>query len=316
MGNQLEIHPASESEKIEAYRNVHEVWGGGLSLEAHVERRLASTQHNRARWFVGCWDDRVVTSLGCFPVQFRLNGQIEPGIAIGSVHTVPQHRGQGFAPQLIRWVEEHERARGAALSLLYSDIDPGYYAKLGYERCAAWERWTAVPPAGEEGTTLTRIDPQQNRSKIAELYDQFHSRLPLSIARDGEYWDDLFAKGAGDQFYLLENRDGDSIGYAWLRREPDRLTIRDWAVAPDADAASDTDAHTRTLFQAILCTASECRAKTAGGWLPDCAATRAAFGQPALRQREITMLKPIRPGLRIRQACLAAAQHFREIDHV
>ncbi len=308
MGNQLEIHPASESEKIEAYRNVHEVWGGGLSLEAHVERRLASAQHNHARWFVGCCDDRVVTSLGCFRVQFRLNGQIEPGIAIGAVHTLPQYRGRGFAPQLIRWVEEHERARGAALSLLYSDIDPGYYAKLGYQRCAAWERWTAVPPAGLEGRTLTRIEPQHHRSTIVELYDQFHSQLPLSIARDGEYWDYLFAKGASDQFYLLENRDGDHIGYSWLRQEKNRLTICDWAV--------DSDADEHTLFQAILCTASVCRAKMAGGWLPDRAATRAVFGQPELRQREITMVKPLRAGLRICQACLAAAQHFREIDHV
>lgn len=308
MGNRLEIHPASESEKIEAYRNVHEVWGGGLSLEAHVERRLASIQHNRAGWFVGCCDDRVVTSLGCFPIQFRLNGQIEPGIAIGAVHTLPQYRGRGFAPQLLRWVEEYERARGAALSLLYSDIDPGYYAKLGYQRCGAWECWTVVPPARVEAKTLTRVDAHQNRPKIAELYDQFHSQFPLSIARDAEYWDYLFAKGVSDEFYMLENRGGDSIGYAWLRLDPDRLTIRDWAVASDADA--------HTLFQAILRTASECRAKMAGGWLPDRAATRAVFGKPELRQREITMVKPLRAGLCICQASLAAAQHFREIDHV
>jgi len=58
----LELHPASPEERLAAYRNVHDVWGGGLPLQQHVERRLASVRHNQADWYVGCLDGRVIAS--------------------------------------------------------------------------------------------------------------------------------------------------------------------------------------------------------------------------------------------------------------
>ena len=131
----LDIHPASETERIAAYRNVHDVWSGGLDLEAHVARRLQSVQHNRADWFVGTLDGDVVTSLACYPLMFQLDGDSVPGIALGSVHTRADCRRRGFAGELIAWVEEHQQRRGVVLSLLYSDIDPRYYARLGYQEC-------------------------------------------------------------------------------------------------------------------------------------------------------------------------------------
>src|SRR5262245_3080510 len=122
MTSALDIHPASPDELTAAHANVFDIWNKGLPLEEHLRYRLNSPKHTRAAWFVGSLDGRVVVSLGCYPLVFRLLGQDVPGIAIGSLYTVKEFRGRGFAPQLLAWVEDHHKH--AALSILYSDIEP------------------------------------------------------------------------------------------------------------------------------------------------------------------------------------------------
>ena len=95
--------------------------------------------HTAEGWYVGTLDGRVVTSLGCYPIRFQIDGEDLPGIAIGSVHTLSEVRGRGFAPQLIDWVERDNP--GAALSVLFSDIQPEYYARIGYVLCPSLEGW-------------------------------------------------------------------------------------------------------------------------------------------------------------------------------
>ena len=128
----LEIHPADAGEQRAAYTNVHEVWGGEQPLEEYLAWRLNSVQHQRACWYVGCLEGRVVTSLGAYPLLFHVGGRQVAGFAIGAVHTVPDCRKRGYAARLMAWVEAHQRQQGAELGLLYSDIDPDYYAAHGY----------------------------------------------------------------------------------------------------------------------------------------------------------------------------------------
>src|SRR4051812_41546092 len=110
MSHPLDIHRASPDELVAAHRNVFDIWSKGLNLEEHLRYRLdESPSHIRATWFVGCLDGRVVVSLGAYPLMFRIGDKELPGIAIGSVYTVGEFRGRGFAPQLIKYVEDHYR---------------------------------------------------------------------------------------------------------------------------------------------------------------------------------------------------------------
>src|SRR5262245_45151853 len=119
MNDQLQIHAASHDELIAAHSNVHDIWSKGRPLDEHLRYRLESVSHSRAAWYVGAIDGRVVVSLGAYPVRFHLEGQQVRGIAIGSVYTVKDCRGHGFAPRLIDWVEEQARREGVAISVLY-----------------------------------------------------------------------------------------------------------------------------------------------------------------------------------------------------
>jgi predicted acetyltransferase len=314
LSSEADFHPASEAERLEAYRNVHDVWSGGLPMEAHLRRRLASVQHNRARWFVACVAGRVVSSLACYPMAFRVQGRVVPGIAIGSVHTLGEFRGRGFAPRLIEWVEQVQRESGAQLSLLYSDIDKTYYERLGYVVCPSYagvarSRMDAADlPGSPAETTLEPFDAAAERPQLAELYHRCHARRALSIARDDEYWQYLLRKGGGDRFYRVRDRAGERLGYLWISATPSAFTIRDFA-------AGDSDAALAALLRAALQVASVEQVGAVRGWLPDVEVTRSLF-ELSPRETEITMLKPLLPALDIDESVTAAAGHFREIDHV
>lgn len=314
MSEDLDIHPANEAERIAAFRNVHDVWSGGLNLDDHLQRRLTSPQHNRADWYVGCLGGRVVASLGCYPLQLRLRGDIVGAIAIGAVHTLAEFRGRGFAPQLMRHVEDAAANRGIAISLLYSDIDPDYYARRGYIECPSLE-WDFTPAEIEDGDlrddsfTLRRDTATSTRRIVKELYDEFHETLPLAVHRDEEYWRYVDRKGRGDDVYLLGDAAREPLGYLRVRLRDGLLKVRDFAMRLPVDEALVT------RLSAALQIASDRSATQITGWVPPLP-ERLAFSRPRPRSGEITMLKPLREGISIDETVREAAAFFHEIDHV
>ncbi len=313
----LDIHPASEAERLAAYRNVHDVWSHGLLMEEHLARRLPSVQHNRAEWFVGCRRGEVVTSLGAYPLHFHWHGEIVRGMAIGSVHTPAAHRGQGFAPRLIAWVEDHLRRRdGAALCLLYSDIPPAYYARQAYVVCPAHEGRRASRrqpdvqgPPRRAGFTLIPLDVEQHSSSMADMYTAYHGSLPLAIARPADYWQYLLRKGPADERFWLRDAGGQRQGYVCLTRTDDAWKIADYALSRHDDELLEQ------LYESVIQLAAQRGIAHLGGWLPDVAAARRCFAvQP--RAKEITMLKPLDRAIQLDAAAIAAADWCCEIDHV
>ncbi|MBW3539559.1 MAG: GNAT family N-acetyltransferase [Planctomycetes bacterium] len=316
----LDIHAASEAERLEAYRNVHDVWSGGLSLDEHLRKRLASVQHNRARWFVGCLDSRVVSSLALYPLSFHVRGEVVAGIAIGSVHTVAEHRGRGFARQLMAHAERVASQEGAALSVLYSDIDQKYYARLGYQLCPSMHiqgRRHDGAPLGRitmgaaSDAILVEVDPQRELPRLMELYETHHRRLALSIARNEDYWRYLLAKNPGDAFFGLLSSARELVACARTASvaNTNLVKLRDLALAEDSDAAMGR------LLDLLHAELHARRQTLMSGWLPDTPAVRERF-QLLPRPDEITMLKSLKSSPPVTNEMLLAAAHFHEIDHV
>jgi len=314
MPEPLDIHPASEAERVEAFRNVHDVWSGGLSPEEHLRRRLASTQHNRAEWFVGCVNGRVATSLGVYSLQFQLRDEIVSGIAIGAVHTHADFRGRGFAPQLMDWVERLvQQDRDAVISMLYSDIKPSYYARMGYRKCPSWEADFAVAqddPESQFGEPAEwePVPLGEGRDVAAELYRDGHASVPFSIHRSGEYWDYLTRKTPRDELCLLGRRNH-AWGYVRVGVQQKAIKLRDvWL-------ADDDPQRWQTVLATLADIARSHDLTRITGWLPECV-DRLSDGILRPRSEEITMFKPLREDIVIDDAVLAAGDFFHEIDHV
>jgi predicted N-acetyltransferase YhbS len=345
----LDIHLASAAERRAAHANVYDVWARGATVDEHVNRRDASPLHSRGRWIVGCLDGRVVTSLASHSVWFRLHGKGVPGIAIGSVHTLAAHRGRGFAPRLLQWTEQYEQRRGARLSVLFSDIKPEYYARLGYRRCPAHRGWAEVEAlatdvnAAIDGWRLEPFASEEGRDAMLRMYDADYGREALLIEHVGEYARHLEDRRPQDQYFWLvrdeppphagaglrqpsapagEDRarrttsdalttGGQREGYVRVTRVGDLVKIADFAVAPGAAEESSREA----LFRLVIAEATARGAKRIGGWFPDSSGARACFRLEE-RPDEITMLKSLDAALKLDETCLEAADRFVEIDHV
>jgi len=311
MTDQLDIHLASPEELAAAHGNVHDIWSKGLGLDDHVTARLNSPSHQRARWYVGCLDGQVVTSLGSYPTEFQLRGKPISGFAIGSVYTREEFRGRGFAQKLIAWVEDYEQQQGAELAILYSDINPNYYAAMGYHLCPSLQGWSdprAITPDAESGL-LVEFDGRAQLSDMSAMYHRYHGAAPLSIQRPEAYWQVMFAKFDRDRYFWMNDTAGEQRAYARLTPDPHGYRISDYACADHAEQTLTE------LYRALLSAASTWNIDRLGGWLPDIGATRECF-EITDRTREITMIKPLRPQPSIDNDIIAATSYFCELDHV
>lgn len=303
----LDVHPAAPEEIAAAHRNVFDIWSKGLPLDEHVQYRLNSPSHSRATWYVGTLDRRVVVSLGCYPVAFHWERRTVPGIAIGSIYTVKDCRGRGFAPRLLAFVEQDQQARGAELSVLYSDIDPNYYAQLGYQLCPSWQGSALEMLICDVQDRLVEIDAREHLPWLMSTYAGYHGSLPLSFARDESYWQAMLKKFADDRFFLFQDSSGQPLGYVRVGVKSNAWRITDFALL---DQSPELLAR---MYSAFLEQAAGADA-TVNGWLPDTPTTREYFALSP-RPTEITMFKPLvaRP---LTPAAIAGTTYFCEIDHV
>ena len=309
MTEQLVCSYANQDQKLAAYRNVHEFWSGGRTLEEHLQWRSISPQHNRANWCVGCIDDQVVVSLGSYPIQLHWDGQQVAGIFIGAVHTMPAFRGHGFAPQLLSWVEDQEQQQGVRVSGLFSDIDPNYYARLGYEQCEGWEMSIKITEAAEVPASewqLQPIDPQQQLAKIQHWYEMAQQNRAVWVIRDADYWQYMLAKSATDQFFLLVDEQQQEQGYLRVHSHDEHWVVQVWGLATGDVAA---------MMAAIRSSACQQGVTSIVGWLPQLQETIDGIDFES-RPQEITMFKRLDSSLSLSAKIVEDSAYLREIDHV
>ncbi len=313
----LDIHPASPDEVLAAHRNVHPHWSRGRSIEEHLRFRLNSPSHRRAKWFVGCVNGEVVVSLGRYPMQFQVRGQVMPGCAIGSVYTVEAYRQRGLAAQLVSWVDARGTGEGLGISILYSDIDPGYYAKLGYRLCPSHEGW--CNPHESRGSGRSSQSPLRlvafsaadalERSEMATLYEAYHGAALFSIVRDEAYWQSIIARFPDDRYFWLQEPEGGRAGYARVQQQGATCRVTDFALANQSDELACE------FYEAVNAAAREWGAEKLGGWLAH-EPVAAHYFSIAPRMKEITMAKPLAFAGEFDARIFAAADRFCEVDHV
>ena len=312
MTPKLDIHVASPQELAAAHRNVFDIWSKGLPLEEHVQTRLESPKHGLATWYVGTMDGQVVVSLGCYPLVFAYRGQLVLGFSIGSVYTVKEYRGQGLAPQLIAFAEAEKLRSGAKIGLLYCDINPDYYARLGYELCPSLEGWleldgaaVAQPPAYH----LLEISAAERWPELARLYEGYHGAMPISIARNETYWQAILQRYTDDRFFALADKNGHWHAYVRIG-----VSGKDWRITDFALADQSLDL-AESLYAAAIKLARSAGAERFGGWLPDHPSARQFFDLTP-RRTEITMLKSFVPSVVLDEEAIELTSRFCEIDHV
>lgn len=313
MSEQLQLREALPAEREAIFRKAHEFWGRGIDVEEYVAVRLNSPSYAAACWYVGCLGSQIVTSLAAYPMALTVHGITSPAMAIGSVHTRPEHRGCGYAAELIRYAERVQYGQGVRYGVLYSDISPDYYARLGYVACPSHQGTldATSAEAGESGTgwRLEPLPAAEQVEELAEWYRRDHGSRSCQVSRSGDFWRWLLARRPDDEFFRIVRPGGGGAGYVRLEAYDGKWHLSDLAF-PDA-TGSDWQGLAAVLRQM----AHQRGHSTVSGWLPDNEMTRRCFAIER-RRSGITMITSLDANRPLDDDAIAAVDYFCEIVHV
>lgn len=128
------VREAREEELSDIFMMGFDTWGDGDTQDTHIKKCLENTKYDNGTWFVLEENKEAVSSLIVYKNAFNLP---ENCLGIGSVATPPKHRKKGYASALIREVLKVVKEHSTRGIYLFSDIDPLFYRKFGFEPIAA-----------------------------------------------------------------------------------------------------------------------------------------------------------------------------------
>jgi predicted N-acetyltransferase YhbS len=152
-----------------------DLWNEGLTRDAYDRYYAAQLKTAWGRTHVtrvGLVDRGVVVaSAKRYLFDATLDGQAIRVAGIGAVFTKPENRRRGVARELIERLIEREAGAGADAALLFSEIGPEYYARLGFHPLSTTDLSLLVVEDPRRGApmTLVRGGDDRDLADIAEM---------------------------------------------------------------------------------------------------------------------------------------------------
>jgi predicted N-acetyltransferase YhbS len=186
----LESRDTAQQEVI--LDDTYPVWGEGLTRDAYGRWNRAQLQtawglgHLRRVALVDGND--VVASAKRYDLEARLDGRLVSVLGIGAVFTPEPRRGRGHAAALLDLMHEDACARGCAWSLLFSEIGPAYYERLGYREIPKTELTLEVIRHAGKGApaVLVRAGETADLPWIAEMCARETEQASFALVRSPE----------------------------------------------------------------------------------------------------------------------------------
>lgn len=182
---------------------------------------------------------RPLSCVQIFAKPIRLQGERVLLGGIGSVATRESARGGGLASELLREAIPRMRARGMALSLLFTGRF-GFYERLGWQQISL--RYFKLAPVGSQpeapdGVRLRAFRPD-DLPRLATLYDAYTEPLSGPTVRDRRYWDgQLRTAGTPDEDFRVAERAGEILAYARAAAFGGRVRVIEYARGAGGAAA-------------------------------------------------------------------------------
>jgi predicted N-acetyltransferase YhbS len=259
--------------------DTHKIWSDGLSR--HAYGRLYAAQV-AAPWGKAHLDrfalvdgDEVLASAKLYRFAATLDGRTIQITGIGAVFTSPASRGRGAARELVERLLERAAADGADLALLFSEIGPGYYARLGFETVAIVDRQLRVTESTRYGAPMTMVRGGDDRdlkdivamgAARAEPY-RFHLNrdrdvVHFAIARK-RLLAGLGPAGVRIVHFFIAEEGASAVAYLVITAQGSVWTVEEIG---DRDPAG---ARAGAMLQALIAREPAEKRPSIAGWLPD-----------------------------------------------
>jgi predicted acetyltransferase len=244
-------------------------------------------------------DGVIVSSLKRYDMQLSTPRGPVSAVGIGAVFTPLEDRRQGHAARLIGALLERAKQEGKGAGVLYSDISPDYYARLGFITLEH-RQWTAATDELPGMISGLELRPCSDAERLLRLYERSWRGPCVRIKRDDLSWRYWSWRQSLPSAQLLQ-RGGTDIGYAVVSHYRDTLWVADAALAEDSP---------EPLWRAFHKLAHERGLTRVAGWLREGQA--GGTFQPRAREQCIPMLAPLDDKL----ADIASLKtHFASFDH-
>jgi GNAT superfamily N-acetyltransferase len=258
----MHLREATDTDVTTILGHTHALWGDGASLDAYVSRTKAlfgSSAGRELARFMAAVDDaaRLLTACTRYRLTRRHGERLLPTVGFGAVFTAPAHRRAGHAAAMLKAVMAAEAARGARLALLFTDIGPGYYERLGFQEVAC-DRATAEPHPGP-----APFEALGDRPADALLAFSTPADPTLAIAPSPPYWRYKLQRNRPE---LLVYAPGGLVkGYMAVHASPQGLFVEEAGHAPDVEPTA--------FWLAVRALAHGRALPAVAGWLPHTAAS-------------------------------------------
>jgi predicted N-acetyltransferase YhbS len=295
-----------------------DIWHEGLSRAAYprfyaAQLKTAWGRDNLTRWALVDGTE-VLASAKMYRFKGTLEGRDIEIVGLGAVFTQPRHRGRGHARVLAGRLLDRAASDGADLALLFSEIGPEYYARLGFTTIATTDLTLLVIESTRRGApaTLVRSGEERDLSVLAEMgrVRAAPFRFHLDRDRDLVYYAvarkrllaGLGPPGARDVQFFIAEEGASAVAYVVISVRTAsaapafRRTVEDAGADWILEEAGDRDpsgARVGAILQALIARDPAARRPTIRGWLP------AGFRPPQVQiidrqpSPEVMMMRPL-----------------------
>jgi predicted N-acetyltransferase YhbS len=246
---------------------------------------------------------QVLASAKEYLFDATLDGQSLTVLGIGAVFAQPDQRGRGFATLLIEQLLARAESRGVGLALLFSEIGPIYYERLGFTVVPTFETELRIarPPSRGAPAVLLRSGVQRDFTAISEMHDHRSAGFRFHLNRDADLVSYAITKkrllaglgppGRREVHFFVAEEGGLAVAYVVASADPS-WTIEECG---DRDAAG---ARLGAILQVLVAREPAVAQPHIRAWLPD------RFVPPQVEvinrqpSGEVMMVRPLRTEVR------------------
>jgi GNAT superfamily N-acetyltransferase len=165
------------------------IWHEGLSRKSYGQWNAAQMRTTWGaarlqRFALVDEDGSLLATAKRYRFDARIDGRSLRMCGIGALFTPPERRGRGHAATLVEQLVEQERAEGAAVAGLFSEIGPGFYERLAFRQVPLDEVTVRVTLKGGAPAMLVRAGGEGDLPALAAMHEVRSASARFALRRD------------------------------------------------------------------------------------------------------------------------------------
>jgi len=168
---------------------------------------LEDSEYDRRRWTVAVDGDRVVSTMGTYPMRARFGDLHLPAALVEFVATATDYEGRGLVRRQFDYHHADLLQRGELLEVMVGITY--FYRRLGYEYAMPVAPWQEIPSREVPGVPdgwIVRVAGEADRQTIQDLQRPILESTDMSIGLSDQMWRFLLRSPVYDT--LLAERGG------------------------------------------------------------------------------------------------------------